>query len=289
MKMRPHWNSLKPLLAAASSLMLTPSVSASWLDSDFYCRTYGCVVVHDGFSFDVYDNYVFSTGGTVPVGSRMIPWTGNPFQGAGGVNPVITGSRTEGFHAVPLEDQSVVLGIDTNGDGVPDRLPSDGNNSGFLDAGDSLDPFNLTLSTDLVAADTSAQRSFYLSSRTDFYVTAEARLLGPGGGLNSPDQLDNIGFEYAVTRNGNDDGMAFGANTRNGNYIRSLNAINDLGDILGTPTRIMEFRNAIRRRDAVDLPSQSVRVDYVYGFEGYDMSMGDGHLQYEIEFDFYNR
>jgi len=51
----------------------------------------------------------------------------------------------------------------------------------------------------------------------------------------------------------------------------------------------MEFRNSIRFRDAADLPSQSVRFDYVYGFENYDMSMGEGHLEYEIEFDFYNR
>ncbi len=287
--MRPLSNKTRVLGAILSALTLAPSAMASWLDSDFYCRTYGCVIVHDGFSFDVYDNYVFATGGTVPVGGRMIPWTGNPFQGAGGVNPVITGSRTEGFHSVPLQDQGVTLGIDTNGDGVPDRLPIDSNNSGFLDAGDTLDPFAITLSTDLVAADTSAQRSFYLSSRTDFFVTAEAQLVGPGGGLNSTDQLRNIGFSYGVTRNGVDDGMAFGANTRNGNYIRTIGLVNDLGDMLGTPTRIMEFRQPIRRRNAVDLPSQSVRFDYVYGFENYDLSMGDGHLQYQIEFDFYNR
>ncbi len=287
--MRRLSSKARALGAVLSALTVAPSAAASWLDSDFYCRTYGCVIVHDGFSFDVYDNYVFATGGTVPVGGRMIPWTGNPFQGAGGVNPVITGSRTEGFHSVPLQDQGVTLGIDINGDGVPDRLPIDNNNSGFLDAGDTLDPFAITLSTDLVAAETSAQRSFYLSSRTDFFVTAEAQLVGPGGGLNSTDQLRNIGFSYGVTRNGVDDGMAFGANTRNGNYIRTIGLVNDLGDMLGTPTRIMEFRQPIRRRNAVDLPSQSVRFDYVYGFENYDLSMGDGHLQYQIEFDFYNR
>lgn len=285
----PRSNSLKVLFVGLSLLASAPAASASWLDSDFYCRTYGCVVVHDGFTFDVYDNYVFATGGTVPVGGRMIPWTGNPFEGAGGVNPVLTGSRTEGFHAVPLQDQSMILGFDTNGDGIPDRLPFDGNSNGFLDAGDSMDPFALTAGTSLVAADTSAQRSFYLSSRTDFYVTAEARVLGSPGGLNAPAQLDNVGFQYGVTRRGNDDGMAFGANARNGNYIRQIGAINDLGDILGTPTRILEFRNSIRRRDAASLPSQSVRFDYVYGFGNYDLSMGDGHLQYEIEFDFYNR
>ncbi len=288
MKRQP-WTSLQLGLAGLAALAASPSASASWLDSDFYCRTYGCIVVHDGFTFDVYDNYIFATGGRVAPGGRMIPWTGNPFEGSGGVNPVVTGSRTEGFHAVPLQDQSVILGIDTNGDGIPDRLPSDGNSNGFLDAGDSMDPFAIGLSTNLVAADTSAQRSFYLSSRTDFFVTAEARLIGPGGGLNSTDQLNNIGFEYGITRRGTDDGMSFGANTRNGNYIRQIGAINDLADILGAPTRILEVRNAIRRRDAASLPSQSVRFDYVYGFGDYDLSMGDGHLQYEIEFDFYNR
>ncbi len=277
-------------MTGLSLLGLFPQqASASWLDSDFYCRTYGCVVVHDGFSFDVYDNYVFTTGRTVPVGGRMISWTGNPFQGAGGVNPVITGSRTEGFHTVPLEDQGVTLGIDTNADGIPDRLPIDANSDGFLDAGDGMAAFNLSVSADLVAATTSAQRSFYLSSRTDFYLTAEARLLGTNDSLNTPSQLNSIGFQYSVTRNGSDDGMSYGANARNGNYIRSLGSVDSLGDIYASPTRIMEFRNAIRLRDAVDLPSQSVRFDYVYGFENYDMSMGQGHLQYEIEFDFYNR
>jgi hypothetical protein len=266
-----------------------PPALASWLDSDFYCRVYGCVVVHDGFTFDVYDNYVFATGGSVPVGGRMIPWTGNPFQGAGAVNPVITGTRTEGFHAVPLQDQSVVLGIDTNGDGSIDRLPTDANGNGFLDASDSLDPFELTMTTDLVAADTSAQRSFYLSSRTDFYLTAEARLIGGSDDFNSANLLNNVEFRYGVTRNGNDDGMSFGANARNGNFIRSLGNADTLADLLGAPTQILEFRNAIRRRESSDLPSQSVRFDYVYGFGDYDLSLGDGHLQYEIEFDFYNR
>ena len=218
---RRTWTSLKGLLLSAGALLSAPGASASWIDSDFYCRVYGCVVVHDGFSFDVYDNFVFATGGTVPAGDRMIPWTGNPFQGAGGVNPVITGTRNEGFHTVPLEDQSVLLGIDTNGDGIPDRLPNDGNSNGFLDAGDTLDPFNVSLSTNLVAADTSAQRSFYLSSRTDFYLTAEARLIGPTDNFNTANLLNRVAFDYGVTRQGVDDGMAFGANARTGNYIRS--------------------------------------------------------------------
>lgn len=289
--MKPAWNSLlsRAALLCGFSLFSAVPATASWLDSDFYCRVYGCVIVHDGFTFDVYDNYDFATGGTVSPGEPMIAWSGNPFDGAGVVNPVITGTRTEGLYAVPLQDEGVTLGIDTNGDGTPDRLPIDTNSNGFLDASDTMDPFAITPSTRLVSATSSAQRSFYLSSRTDFYLVAESRLLGTPDSLNDPAQLANISFLYDVTRSGTDDGMRFGQNARNGNYIRELGNADNLLDLYQVPTQILEFRNDIRRRDAVDLPSQSIRFDYVYDFENYDLSMGEGHLQYEIEFSFYNR
>lgn len=290
----PLWNRLRlralragGIVAAVFALPTFLPAYASWLDSDFYCRNYGCVVVHDGVSFDVYDNYVFATGGRVPVGGRMIPWTGNPFQGAGEVNPVITGTITEGFTTAPLEDQSIMLGIDTNGDGVPDTLPTDLNNSGFLDAGDAMDPFNLTVSTDLVAADTSAQRSLYISSTTDFYLTAEA--ITSGAGFGTVSDLAGVSLDYSINRQGTDAGMSYGSNSRNGNYIRDLSNASSLADLYGGPVRLMEFRNSIRFREDPSLPSQSVRFDYVYGFGNYDLSMGRGDLQYELEFDFYNR
>jgi len=276
-----------PILAAAAGVFAPPA-QASWLDSDFYCRVYGCVVVHDGFTFDVYDNYIFANGGTVPVGGRMIPWTGNPFQGAGAVNPVITGTRTEGFHTVPLEDQSVMLGIDQTGNGEIDFSPSAGAD-GFLDASGSFQSFSMTENTDLVAAERSDQRSFYMSSRTNFYLTAQAFRLGQADELNDPARFAQIDFDYGLTRSGNDDGMAFGANARPGNHFRPVGAITSVADIYGQPTRIMEFRRDIRQRESSSLPSQSIRFDYVYGFEGYDLSMGAGHLRYRIEFDFYNR
>lgn len=275
------------LLALAwGPFMLVPAY-ASWLDSDFYCRNYGCVVVHDGVSFDVYDNYVFATGGSVPVGGRMIPWTGNPFQGTGEVNPVITDSITEGLTTAPLEEQSIMLGIDTNGDGTPDLMPGDLNNSGFLDAGDTMDPFNLTVATDLVAANTSAQRSFYVSSTTDFYLTGQA--IATGSGFGTVADLSGISLTYDVNRSGTDAGMSYGSNTRNGNYIREIANVSSLADLSSGPVRLLEFRNSIRLRDATLLPTQSVRFDYVYDFGNYDLSMGRGDLQYEIEFDFYNR
>lgn len=288
--MTPRSNRLGLILASLGALWSAPNASASWIDSDFYCRIYGCVIVHDGTSFWVYDNFIFATGGTVPPGERMIPRAGNPIQGSGAISPVITGTLTEGPQTVPLQDQSVRLGIDTTGDGVPDQFPADANNSGFLDAGDRLDPFALTLSTDLVTADTSAQRSFYLTSRTDFYVVAELVLLGSRDQLNQQNRINNVGFTYDVTRTGRDDGIAFGVNARRGgDFIRPIGSVSNLRDVYGAPTQILEFRRPIRRRNAADMMSQSVRFDYVYGFENYDLSMGTGHLEYQIEFAFYNR
>ena len=160
------------LFSLAVATLAAGGAQASFIDSDFYCRVHGCVIVHDGFTFDVYDIFVFANGSTVPPGGRMIPWSGNPFQGSGEVKPVFTGTRTEGFHSVPLQDQGVRLGIDTNGDGVADLSPLD-DGDGFLDAGDSFGPFNLSAGADLVSDSTSAQRSFYLSSRTDFFLSAQ--------------------------------------------------------------------------------------------------------------------
>lgn len=288
--MRLLSNRLRLILAAITALVCAPNGWASFIDTDFHCRTYGCVVVHDGSSFWVWDNFIFATGGTVAPGDRMIPRTSNPIQGSGLPVPRITGTLTNGNLSAPLQDQGVALGIDTDGDGVPDQLPTDANNSGFLDAGDSLNPFALTLDTSLVTADTSAQRSFYLTSRTDFYLAARTDLRGRRDDLNRRRNLRNIGFTYAVTRNGNDGGMAFGADARQGrNYIRNIGTVDDLRDIFRNEELIMEFRRNIRRRNSADMPAQSVRFDYVYGFENYDLSMGEGFLEYEIEFAFYNR
>lgn len=279
---------LRAILALTASLTSAGAAGAqSFIDSDFYCRTYGCVVAHDGFTYDVYDNYVFATGGTVPPGGRMIPWTGNPFQGTGAVKPVITNTRTEGFHMVPLQDEGVMLGIDRNGNGRIDFSPT-ANENGFLDASSVLEPFDLNDRSTLRAEETSSQRSFYLTSRTDFYVAAQATTLGSGSAFNSDTRLADVGFTYGITRAGNDDGMQFGSRARNGNYFSAINNVDDLGDIT-TPTFILEFRNDIRQRSGNDLPEQSVRFDYAYGFEDYDLSMGAGHLRYQIEFTFYNR
>jgi len=276
---------LGALLAWGGAFAPAPA-AASWLDTDFYCRVYGCVVVHDGFSFDVYDVYRFSNGGTVAPGQPLVPWSGNPFQGSGTVNPVFTGTRTEGFYAAPVREEGTMVGIDTNGNGRADlEIGDDGD--GVLDAGDSLSAFSLDRRTEIVAEETSAQRSFYVSSRTDFYLAGQVIIEGPGGGLSRPASLDQVALDYRVRNAGNDDGMRFGQAAR-ANRWRSF-GLDTLGALYGQPAYLGEFTGDIRRRNANTVAEQSVRFDYVYGFEDYDLSMGAGLLSYRIEFTFHNR
>ncbi len=271
---------------AAAAICVGVPAHASFIDSDPICQTYGCVVIHDGVSFDVYDNFDASTGRPIAVGERMVRRSTNPILGTGEVHPVITGSLTEGFSVAPLQDQGSMLGIDTNGDGNSDIDPIDANGSGFLDAGDSLDIFEITGTTSIVGGNTSSQRSFYVSSTTDFYLTAEI-LTSLGGNISSG--LAGMGFTYRVQRRGRDDGMSFGRSAMRGNQYRPIGAISTLADLAGGPVRIMEFRRSVSRRRSNSLPDQSVRFDYVYDLTRYDLSMGEGSLNFEIEFDFINR
>lgn len=260
---------------------------ASWLDNDFYCRVYGCVVVHDGYSFDVYDAYDFNTGLTVAPGQPLVAWSGNPFEGSGTVSPVYTGTRTEAFWAAPVREEGVMLGIDTSGNGQA-KLDITDDGDGVLDAGDVLSAFDLREKTDVVAEESSAQRSFYLSSRTDFYIAAQVRLNGGEGGLATPASLDRIAFSYDLSRNGTDSGMSYGRDADNSGW-RKLTGADTLGDLYGSPVFIAEFTKDIRRRNSSTVANQSVRFNYAYGFEDYDLSMGAGTLSYRIEFTFYNR
>lgn len=246
--------------------------------------------MHDGFSFDVYDFHVFATGGTVPRGGELIRWTGNPVFGTGPVNPVFTGTRTEGFHVVLRGGEGVLLGFDENlnGNDPLDILPT-GDINGFLDAADVFLPVTLRSNTALRALETSIQRSFYLSSRTEgFEIVASARTVGPADDLNRTASLGNVVLDYGVTARGLDGGMAFGLIASTGRF-RRLGNIGSLGDIAGPGVAIAEFRDPIWRGFALGLPEQSIRFDYVYGFEGYDLSLGAGDLNYEIEFRFFRR
>ena len=277
---------LRPVIAImANFIMLAEPAFASFLDSDFYCRVKGCVIVHDGVSFDVYDVHNFDTNGTVPPGGELIPWTGNPFQGTGQVRPVFTGTITEGFHIIPSASEGAQVGFTGNANGEISGASNDSN--GLLDASDVFAPVSLTSTTRLRTLETSIERSFYISSRTEgFRISAATSLTGSRDALNQISTLDNVVFDYGVTLRGNDSGLNFGAAATDGGY-RQLGNFTTLSPLANTPQFIAEFPNAIHQRFDNSLPAQSIRFDYIYGFEGYDLSLGAGNLQYQIEFTFF--
>lgn len=274
------------LCALALWGFLPMQAHASFLDSDFFCRVKGCVIVHDGLSFDIYDVHIFDTNGTVPPGGELIAWTGNPFQGAGQVNPVFTGTITEGFHIIPDSGQGVEIGFSSGANGEIQSAAL-GQSDGLLDAGDVFGAIRLDNQTKLRTLETSIQRSFYISSRTSgFRISASATLTGARDALNQANTLSNVAFDYGLTLRGNDAGMRFGSAATDGNFQR-LGNYTSLSPLANAAQLIAEFSEPIRQRFDNSLPAQSIRFDYIYGFEGYDLSLGAGRLQYQIEFKFF--
>lgn len=260
---------------------------ASFIDDDFFCQTKGCVVVHNGTSFEIYDVHVFATGGSVPPGQPLIRRVDNPLAGNGTLSPVITGTLTDGQSRLPSAGQGVLLGFERNlnGNDPVDESPI-GDTNGFLDAEDAFTPFELRRTTGVTTAADLTARSFFITSRNvEFSISARTTLTGSPDALNQIPTLSNIVFDYGITRRGNDAGLTFGRAARRGRF-RRLGNFSTLSPLANAPQLIAEFRNSIRRRADNSLAEQSIRFDYVYGFESYELSIGAGNLQYQIEFDF---
>ncbi len=273
-----------PLIGAVAG----GNAQASFLDDDFHCQTYGCVIVHDGENFDVYDNFNFATGGVVPPGGRMIRRVDAALPGLADVNPVVTGTLSPGDDAFPGEGEGALLGFDgnSNPNDPVDVLPSNDTN-GLLDAGDVFGPVELRRNTSIGLVENEFERSFFITSTTDFFLGARVVVSGQGD-LADPSSLENTALEYRTRTRGSDGGLRFGRDARRGGF-RRLGSFRSLDDLFGSTRLIAEFRRDIRRRASDSLADQSIRFDYVYGFETYDLSLGSGELNYTIEFDVFNR
>ena len=265
-----------PLLLLAVAL---PS-QASFLDTDFWCRTYGCAVVHDGQTYDIYDNYLFATNSCcVAEGEEMVSYYSSV-----GV-PLITGTLDR-VGPGPEDGESLMLEI-VDGNTVYSVF-DDGD--GYLDASDTLGAFTLSSDTDLRLSG-AAQRyshSFFVSSRnTRFSLRAMAQVAESSGDLATTVGLGDIKLTPSLSRRGNDGGWEYGARANAGN-ITIVNGIEDLGDLTAGPTQIMDFgrRAGIRRRNG-DINQQLIRLDFLYELPSYDMSMGKGSLDVDVEFTFY--
>ena len=67
-----------------------------------------------------------------------------------------------------------------------------------------------------------------------------------------------------------------------------MSGVDDLGDLSGAPTQIMNFgRNAGIRQGNGDIDEQTIRLDFLYEMPEYDLSMGIGSLDIDVEFNFF--
>jgi len=270
------------IAALLTSAAAQPSF-ASFLDSDFWCRTYGCAVVHDGQNYDIYDNWQFASNSCcVPYGSQMIDY----YVRAGDTNLTETLNRAYTYRADG--DESMMLGITQNGSAVSQSVFDDGD--GYLDADDSFGAFTLNSNTDVRLDGPGRQysHSFFISSRnTRFSVRALASIANATGDFAQTISLEDIKLTPSVDTRGNDSGFDYGRRARSNN-ITINPAINDLGDLQGVAGKIIEFRdNRGIRIGNGDIDEQSMRLDFLYTMPEYDLSMGVGALDVDVVFDFY--
>ena len=133
----------RTVFAGLALASVASSAQASFLDTDFWCRTYGCAVVHDGANYDIYDNWIFANSSCcVPVGGQMIPYSNV----AGNTN--VTGLIGGDGANTPDADEGFMFGITQDGSAINTSLSDDGD--GFLDAGDTLGAFALNPNTCLL-------------------------------------------------------------------------------------------------------------------------------------------
>jgi hypothetical protein len=287
-----HINNVYALIALFA--ISTEMASASIIDTDFYCRTYGCVMISDGSGTDVYDVYKFAGGGTVAFGNPLIPWTGNPIQGIGPVNIVETGTTNPIQTSLPAAGNATQLAIDINGDGVANLSINDNNSNGYLDASDSIAAFSLTDSTDVVYRNNALPHSFYLTSRnTRFDIRARATVDSSSSAYGGAVALSDISFSVSITQSGNDAGLSYGSLARNGNFS-AVTTINDLGDIASNFTTIAFFTHPVgirRRTDNANnhVSRQSIRFNLSYGYPALDLSQGEGSIQFGVDYAPYKR
>lgn len=277
------------LLMVATGLSVNSFSHASVLDNDFYCRTYGCVMMSDGVGTDVYDVFIFATGGTVAIGNPLISWTGNPINGAGTVSPVETGTITPVPATLPGAGNGTRLAIDTTGNGAGDIVIADNNSNGYLDAADTVNAFSITGSTDIAYQANIVAHSFYLTSRnTAFDLRARSFVNSAVADYGTAIGLPDVSFAVSTTQTGNDAGVSFGALANNGGFA-PVAGINDLGDLTGVYTPIALFNNANGIRQNPDNANthvyrQSIRFNMNYGYPTLDLSQGDGTIQFRVEY-----
>ena len=172
----------------------------------------------------------------------------------------------------------------------PSSLSFSDDGDGFLDAGDSFSAFRLNSNTDLRLEGSGRQysHSFFITSlNTRFSLRALAAISGTSGDFAETVQLGDIKLTPSIVASGNDGGFQFGANA-NASNVQIVSGVDDLGDLTGQPTQIMNFgRFAGIRQNNAAINEQTIRLDFLYELPEYDLSMGIGSMDVDVEFNFF--
>jgi len=200
----------------------------------------------------------------------------------------VTGEIGGNGAVTPNSDQGFMFGISQDGTTIDASAIDDGD--GFLDAGDTFNAFTLNPNTDILldGPGRSYSHSFFISSRnTRFSLRALASITNATGDFANTIQLGDIKLTPSFSANGNDQGFQFGSRANTAN-IQIVSGVDDLGDLTGLPTQIMNFgrRQGIRQRNG-DIDTQTIRLDFLYEMPEYDLSLGTGSLNVDVAFDFY--
>lgn len=284
------------LVTLLLGLVLTFNTNAAFVDTDPYCTNYGCVVVSDNNTSDVYDVYNYSGSSTVPVGGQLNDYGTNPVVGTGSVDPMFT--NTNGNITTMGANQGNRLQVTNQVGGGVFTYPS----SGVLDASTTITKFGIQSSTRLDYASTSSvsnlgdnpqSHSFYITSRgVAFNVRAIATLTSSNGELITNVPGSNIDFLLTLTPTGTvaANGLAFGTNistTYNFTNITGLKLSN-----LSTNPIVGAFNGAniyTANPSNGTIYAKSVRLNAVYTLPAFNLSQGSGDMNWTINFSFWRK
>lgn len=267
------------LLLMAGCLLSSAATAADSIFDSPLCRAFGCVVLHNS-----YDAALYLTIG--PDNAPAVEWQRSSIA----LIPTVVQDSREIVTAAG-DDQSNFLGFDQDGDGVTDVQIDDVNDSGYLDAGDSVDPQRLNKSTDLSVSQMSTNSAFFVAANTPFGLRVKATPENSSGDLGREfSDLKDYAVDYTFSRNGQIAGVRYGRFTRNA-FCAVSSDVADLADISSQSKTI--FRCARRavvynnaRSDLMDFSSM-LSADYSLK-NGYDLSMGTGAVELSLTIDVVN-
>ena len=285
---------LKKIFTAISLVFSFFNANAAFIDDDNLCVIYGCVIVSDDNTSDVYDVYNGTT--SVPIGSELIYNRGGPVVGTGTVDPLFTNTTTN--ISVMAAGQGTRIQITNQIAGGVFTYPA----SGILDASTTLTKFGIQTATkiDYTAAGTLANpgdnpqsHSFYITSRkVGFDIRATANLNSGVGDFATNVPGTSISSLLTLTPTGTlaSNGQSFGTDTSN-NY----NFVNVAGltlASLSTNPIVASFngpRISSPSNPKLDIYANSVRLNAVYTLPAFSLAQGFGSLNWNIRYSFWRK